>query len=79
VDKRNNPTFQHGMMLGYFVLDITQADEIHVTGIVQFYVGQVCEVGVFNTQCKIQLMNVTAKVNTTQVYYGYGLQGSNAM
>jgi hypothetical protein len=66
-------------MLGYFILEITQADEIHVTGIVQFDVGQVCEVGVFNTQCKIQSMNVTAEVRTAQVYYGYGLHGSNAM
>jgi hypothetical protein len=49
MDEINNPTFQHSIKLGYFILDITWAGE-YAIGTVQFDVEYICKVVIFNTQ-----------------------------
>lgn len=49
VDKTNHPTFQPSIKLDYFILGITQADEIYEMVIVQSDAECVCNVVIFST------------------------------
>jgi hypothetical protein len=50
VDKTNNPTFQQSNKLDYFILGITQADEIYAMVIVQSDAECICKVVILKTQ-----------------------------
>lgn len=68
MNKTNNPTFQQSIKLDYFILGITQADEIYATAIVQPDAESVCSGHLQYTQ-REELMELDSDVKIMSIKY----------